>query len=80
LLVELITGVFAYALEGENPRDLSMLLYQRILYPQLMLYVVSKSLLFAIGGRAMSWGFHVRNASVGVRLQSGGRPVLEKVG
>jgi len=79
-LVELVTAVFAYTLEGENPRNLSVLLLQRILYPQLMLYVVSKSLLFAIGGRAMPWGARVRHASVGVQPQPKGRPVLEKVG
>jgi len=79
-LVELMTGVFAYALEGENPRDLSLLLYQRILYPQLMLYVVSKSLLFAIGGRAMPWGARVRHASVAVQPQPEGRPVFERAG
>jgi hypothetical protein len=71
-LVELLAGVFAYALEGENPRILSLLLFQRILYPRLMLYVVSKSLLFAIGGRAMPWGVRVRQASVMVRTASGG--------
>lgn len=79
-LVELMTGVFAYALEGENPRILSLLLFQRILYPRLMLYVVSKSLLFAIGGRAMPWGVRVRHASVGVKPQAERRPVLEQAG
>ena len=78
-LLELMTGVFAYALEGENPRPLSLLIFQRILYPRLMLYVVSKSLLFAIGGRVMPWGIRVRHASVGVEPQAQGRPVLEKV-
>jgi peptidoglycan-N-acetylglucosamine deacetylase len=79
-LLELMAGVFAYALEGENPRPLSLLLFQRILYPRLMLYVVSKSLLFAIGGRAMPWGVRVRRASVGVELRGERTPVLEKAG
>jgi cellulose synthase/poly-beta-1,6-N-acetylglucosamine synthase-like glycosyltransferase len=80
-LVELMAGVLAYALEGENPRNLlSLLLFQRILYPHLMLYVVLKSLLFAIGGHAVPWGVHVRNASVRVQTQAEGRPVFEKAG
>lgn len=79
-LVELITGFFAYALEGESPRILSLLLLQRILYPRLMLYVVSTSVLFAIGGRAMPWGARVRHASVEVEPRSEGIPMLEKAG
>jgi cellulose synthase/poly-beta-1,6-N-acetylglucosamine synthase-like glycosyltransferase len=79
-LMELLTGMFAYALEGENPLSLSLLFFQRILYPRLMLYVVCKSLLFAIGGRAMQWGVHVRNASVRVALHHDGKLVLEKSG
>jgi cellulose synthase/poly-beta-1,6-N-acetylglucosamine synthase-like glycosyltransferase len=78
--LELLAGMFAYALEGENPFDLSLLFFQRIFYPRLMLYVVCKSALFAIGGRAIGWGVHVRNATVRVAPQRYGKPVLEKVG
>lgn len=78
--LELLAGIFAYALEGENPLNLSLLLFQRILYPRLMLYVVCKSLLFAVGGRSIGWGVHVRSATVKIRPQRYGKPVLEKAG
>jgi cellulose synthase/poly-beta-1,6-N-acetylglucosamine synthase-like glycosyltransferase/spore germination protein YaaH/peptidoglycan/xylan/chitin deacetylase (PgdA/CDA1 family) len=60
---EMVAGLLAYILEGENPLNLSLLPLQRILYPRLMLYVVCKSLLYAVGGRSISWGVHVRKAS-----------------
>jgi peptidoglycan-N-acetylglucosamine deacetylase len=78
--LELLGGMFAYGLEGENPLHLSLLLFQRIVYPRLMLYVVGKSLLFAIGGRAMGWGVHTRSASVKIRPRRYVNPVLEKAG
>ena len=78
--LELLAGMFAYALEGENPLNLSLLLFQRILYPRLMLYVVCKSLFFAVGGRAIGWGVHVRSATVKIRPLRYGKPVLEKAG
>jgi hypothetical protein len=58
-----VAGLLAYILEGEHPLNLSLLPLQRILYPRLMLYVVCKSLLYAVGGRAMAWGVHVRKAT-----------------
>jgi cellulose synthase/poly-beta-1,6-N-acetylglucosamine synthase-like glycosyltransferase/peptidoglycan/xylan/chitin deacetylase (PgdA/CDA1 family) len=78
--LELLAGMFAYALEGENPLNLSLLFFQRILYPRLLLYVVCKSLLFAVGGRSIGWGVHVRSAAVKIRPQRYGKPVLEKAG
>jgi cellulose synthase/poly-beta-1,6-N-acetylglucosamine synthase-like glycosyltransferase len=62
--LDLMAGVLAYALEGENPLNLSLLLFQRILYPRLMLYVVCKSLLLAAGGKTIGWGAHIRRATV----------------
>src|SRR6185437_4564810 len=61
--VELVTAMLAYGLEGANPLDLRFLLLQRIVYPRIMLYVVCKSLLYAVGGRMMAWGIHVRSAT-----------------
>ncbi len=55
LLVEFFASALAYALEGENPADLALLPLQRILYPFLMQYVVSKSVLSALSGRMMGW-------------------------
>jgi cellulose synthase/poly-beta-1,6-N-acetylglucosamine synthase-like glycosyltransferase len=79
-LVELLSGMLAYELEGENPLNLSLLFFQRILYPRLMLYVVCKSVLFAVGGRAMQWGVLARNATVKVTAQHYGKPALGKAG
>ena len=80
LALEFVAAAFAYALEGENTLNLGLLLSQRILYPRLMLYVVGKSLLYAIGGRGMSWGMHVRSATVKIGPHRYAKPVLEKVG
>ena len=63
-LLELLTGVFAYALEGTAAWDLLLLFFQRIYYRQLMLYVLAKSLLFAMRGRLVGWGKLERKASV----------------
>ena len=78
--VELLTAMLAYALESENPLNLSLLFFQRLLYPRLMFYVVGKSLLFAAGGRAMGWGVHVRRATVKIGPQRYAKPALEKAG
>jgi cellulose synthase/poly-beta-1,6-N-acetylglucosamine synthase-like glycosyltransferase/spore germination protein YaaH/peptidoglycan/xylan/chitin deacetylase (PgdA/CDA1 family) len=64
LAAEFVSALLAYILEAENPALLVWLPFQRLLYPHLMLYVVSKSILFALGGRALSWGVQVRNATV----------------
>ena len=62
--LELLTGFLAYALEGLPPWDLSLLFFQTIYYRQMMLYVLGKSLLFAIRGRLVGWGKLERTASV----------------
>jgi cellulose synthase/poly-beta-1,6-N-acetylglucosamine synthase-like glycosyltransferase len=64
LCIDLATALVAYALEEENPAPLIWLPLQRLVYSQMMLYVVCKSLVFAVGGRAMKWGVQVRTASV----------------
>ena len=63
-LLELVTGFLAYALEGVAPWDLSLLFFQTIYYRQIMLYVLGKSLLFAIRGRIVGWGKLERKATV----------------
>ena len=78
--LELLGGMLAYALEGENPLNLSLLFFQRILYPRLMLYVVCKSLLFAAGGRAIGWGVHVRSATVKIAQPRYAQRAWEKAG
>ena len=62
--LELLTGFLAYALEGEKPWDLSLLLFQRIYYRELMYYVLAKSLIFAMKGRLVGWGKLERRATV----------------
>ena len=61
---ELLTGILAYALEGIAAWDLFLLFFQRVYYRQLMLYVLGKSLLFAVRGRLVGWGKLERRASV----------------
>ena len=63
-LVELLSGCVAYALEEENPKDLSLLFFQRLFYRQLMHEVLLKSLLYALRGRLVGWGKLERTASV----------------
>ena len=63
-VLELVTGFLAYALEGLPPWDLTLLLFQTIYYRQIMLYVLGKSILFAIRGRIVGWGKLERKATV----------------
>ena len=63
-LLELLTGFLAYSLEGLPSWDLSLLFFQTIYYRQIMLYVLGKSLLFAIRGRLVGWGKLERKATV----------------
>ncbi len=64
-VLELLTGVLAYSLEGIAPWDLTLLFFQRIYYRQLMYYVLAKSLLFAMRGRLVGWGKLERRATIG---------------
>jgi len=64
LVLEFLTGVLAYWLEGAKPWDLALLFFQRIYYRQLMYYVLAKSLLYAMRGRLVGWGKLERRASV----------------
>jgi cellulose synthase/poly-beta-1,6-N-acetylglucosamine synthase-like glycosyltransferase len=63
-VLELLTGLVAYALEWQNPRDLLLLFFQRIYYRQLMQYVLAKSVLYALRGRLVGWGKLERRATV----------------
>ena len=46
----------AYSLEGVAAWDLRLLFFQRVYYRQMMLYVLGRSLLFAMRGRLVGWG------------------------
>ena len=63
-LLELVTGLLAYGLEGMSPLDLILLFFQRVYYRQLMHYVLGKSLIFAMRGRLVGWGKLERRATV----------------
>lgn len=63
-VLELLTGLLAYGLEGEKPWDLALLFFQRVYYRELMYYVVAKSLLYAMRGRVVGWGKLERRATV----------------
>ena len=63
-VLELLTGLLAYGLEGMSPLDLTILFFQRIYYRQLMHYVLAKSLIFAMRGRLVGWGKLERRATV----------------
>jgi peptidoglycan-N-acetylglucosamine deacetylase len=62
-LLDLSASLYAFRLEKENPKPLWSLLLQRILYKQLMTYVVIKSLLSAIKGVTVGWGKLKRNGN-----------------
>jgi len=63
-VLELLTGLLAYALEGQPPWELTLLFFQRVYYRELMYYVVAKSLLYAMRGRVVGWGKLERRATV----------------
>jgi cellulose synthase/poly-beta-1,6-N-acetylglucosamine synthase-like glycosyltransferase/peptidoglycan/xylan/chitin deacetylase (PgdA/CDA1 family) len=63
-VLELLTGLLAYGLEGEPPRDLVLLFFQRVYYRMLMQWVLLRSVLYAIRGGLVGWGKIERRASV----------------
>jgi hypothetical protein len=71
LLLELLTGLLAFSLEGENPFDLWILPLQRVFYPHLMLYVVGRAVVSAITGGLSGWTRARRRASVVEAVPSG---------
>ena len=63
-VLELLTGLLAYGLEGERPGDLWLLFFQRIYYRELMYYVLARSILHAMRGHIVGWGKLERRATV----------------
>jgi cellulose synthase/poly-beta-1,6-N-acetylglucosamine synthase-like glycosyltransferase/peptidoglycan/xylan/chitin deacetylase (PgdA/CDA1 family) len=63
-LLELLTALLAYALEGVAAWDVTLLFPQRVYYRQLMYYVLGKSVLYAMRGRLVGWGKLERTATV----------------
>ncbi|WP_078432162.1 polysaccharide deacetylase family protein [Metabacillus halosaccharovorans] len=63
-LLDLFTSLYAFRLEKESPKPLVSLFLQRILYKQLMTYVVIKSIFSAIKGVTVGWNKLKRKGNV----------------
>ncbi|WP_440446383.1 polysaccharide deacetylase family protein [Neobacillus bataviensis] len=63
-LLDFITSLYAFRLEKESPKPLGSLFLQRILYKQLMTYVVIKSIFSAIKGITVGWNKLKRKGNV----------------
>jgi peptidoglycan-N-acetylglucosamine deacetylase len=63
-LLDFFTSLYAFRLEKENPKPLISLFLQRILYKQIMTYVVFKSLFSAIKGVTVGWNKLKRKGNV----------------
>lgn len=63
-LLDFFTSLYAFRLEKESPKPLGSLFLQRILYKQLMTYVVIKSILSAVKGVTVGWNKLKRNGNV----------------
>ncbi|SMQ84856.1 Glycosyltransferase, catalytic subunit of cellulose synthase and poly-beta-1,6-N-acetylglucosamine synthase [Bacillus sp. OV166] len=63
-LLDFGTSLYAFRLEKESPKPLASLFLQRILYKQLMTYVVIKSIFSAIKGVTVGWGKLKRKGNV----------------
>ncbi|WP_394137663.1 polysaccharide deacetylase family protein [Cytobacillus oceanisediminis] len=63
-LMDFFTSLYAFRLEKESPKPLGSLFLQRILYKQLMTYVVIKSIFSAIKGVTVGWNKLKRKGNV----------------
>ncbi|MEH7419373.1 polysaccharide deacetylase family protein [Neobacillus drentensis] len=63
-LLDFVTSLYAFRLEKESPKPLVSLFLQRILYKQLMTYVVIKSIFSAIKGVTVGWNKLKRKGNV----------------
>lgn len=65
ILIDLLAGAVAFALEGgEDWRLLPLLLPQRVVYRQLMSYVAIRAVFAALSGQRRGWGTLERTGSV----------------
>ncbi len=69
-LIDLLASLYAFRLEKESPKPLLSLFLQRILYKQLMTYVVFKSILSAFKGGTVGWNKLKRNGNVNKKLHT----------
>ena len=66
LIMDYVTALYAFHLEKVNPKPLIGLVIQRILYRQIMSFVVIKSICSAIAGIAVGWNKLKREGNVNV--------------
>jgi cellulose synthase/poly-beta-1,6-N-acetylglucosamine synthase-like glycosyltransferase len=64
--VDIIAAVFAFSYENENILKLWYLIPQRIIYRQLMFWVLCRSYLAAVKGTLIGWGVLKRTGNVAV--------------
>lgn len=67
-LVDLFASFYAFRLEKEKIQPLTWIFLQRILYRQVMAFVVLKAILFAIKGMAVGWNKLKRQGNVEISL------------
>jgi cellulose synthase/poly-beta-1,6-N-acetylglucosamine synthase-like glycosyltransferase/spore germination protein YaaH/peptidoglycan/xylan/chitin deacetylase (PgdA/CDA1 family) len=65
-VVDLIAAVFAFSYENENILKLWYLIPQRIVYRQLMFWVLCRSYIAAVRGTLIGWGVLKRTGNVAV--------------
>jgi len=73
-VVELIGALVAFKLDGEKPKVLLWLFWQRFLYRQLMYAVLLKSLKTAVSGIRAGWGKLERKGTVAIAEPSALQP------
>jgi cellulose synthase/poly-beta-1,6-N-acetylglucosamine synthase-like glycosyltransferase/spore germination protein YaaH/peptidoglycan/xylan/chitin deacetylase (PgdA/CDA1 family) len=76
-VVELIGSLVAYKLDGEDPRALVWLFWQRFLYRQLMYAVILRSIKTAVSGMRTGWGKLERKGTVEMAGEAGELQVRE---
>jgi poly-beta-1,6 N-acetyl-D-glucosamine synthase len=59
----LVASFIAFRIDGESPRDLVWLFWQRFFYRQFMYYVIIRSILAALRGGTVGWGKLQRKAT-----------------
>ncbi|TYQ14865.1 UNVERIFIED_CONTAM: putative glycosyl hydrolase [Acetivibrio alkalicellulosi] len=64
LVMDLLVTLHAFRLEGESPKPLVWIVFQRIIYRQFMTYVVFKSMFCALKGVKVGWNKLVRKGNV----------------
>jgi len=78
LLLQLVTSLYAFRLDGERPGPLWSLLLQQFVYRQLMYLVVFQSVFTALAGSRLRWQHIERYGSLHVPLEARGDPQADR--